>query len=283
MKGSNTAASTDRCWSAWCARLLLQDKECAWDCAAYLPWKHVWEAAYAVRHTLHMLRTSTKHSIKCARLPMREICSFPSPLHPHYFLILHTLLLCFRQDIPFDKPFIMGGCFSKCFSGDGSDSSGNTPPRTVVTGDRYPDFSNAPVPKQQSNHQPEIAVQGDEEQGLPPYEQNGSVESLLNITRDAAALKFYGIKGAFNVLKQRHFDVYIDTAYTLHGDTLDATLFVALYLLQNAQQATNCNMTFYFPCYPNKRARISRIERSSRSMPWTSCGSLNTVQRLPGL
>ncbi|KAH6970475.1 hypothetical protein BKA56DRAFT_622160 [Ilyonectria sp. MPI-CAGE-AT-0026] len=53
-----------------------------------------------------------------------------------------------------------------------------------------------------------IVTQDDD---APQYQPIASVDALLQIIQQADCLKLCGIPGAFNVFKERHFDIWIDS------------------------------------------------------------------------
>ena len=80
----------------------------------------------------------------------------------------------------------------------------------------------------------------------PPYIKDaGRIPTDANeifqlITTKATRLEKFGIKGAFDVLRQRHFEVYIDSGHTLKPETYTALHHLARTLLrmQKQQNAT---------------------------------------------
>ncbi|KAJ3456154.1 hypothetical protein MRS44_016177 [Fusarium solani] len=100
-----------------------------------------------------------------------------------------------------------------------------------------------------------------EDAELPDYHPEASVDYILRTILDAENFSKYGIKGAFNVLGDRHFNIFIDSSHSLSSETRCAILLVATVLLIVAQ-AKDCDMTFYFTSYPNKKSKnLSEIER----------------------
>ncbi|KAH7112342.1 hypothetical protein EDB81DRAFT_862703 [Dactylonectria macrodidyma] len=123
-----------------------------------------------------------------------------------------------------------------------------------------PDFtSKAPHDKGKARQPQGIAHQSSirivtQDDDAPQYESIASVDALLQIIRQADCLKLCGIPGAFNILKERHFDIWIDSNYQLNSDTRNAIQLIALICLQLGK-ATDCNMTFYFTSYPNTKSK----------------------------
>ncbi|KAL2674241.1 hypothetical protein Neosp_012692 [[Neocosmospora] mangrovei] len=100
-----------------------------------------------------------------------------------------------------------------------------------------------------------------EEAELPDYHPEASVDYILRTILDAENFSKHGIKGAFNVLGDRHFNIFIDSSHSLSSETRCAILLVATVLLTVAQ-AKDCDMTFYFTSYPNKKSKnLSEIDR----------------------
>lgn len=196
--------------------------------------------------------------------------------------LLHTLTLgakktrshlvpLFRHDIPSTKPLKMGNCGSTkmnaAANGEQSLPNARTGPANAIPEEQmremFPDYTTRPSlgPKQQPfDGRPKFNLQTQPED-LPSYERHTSVDVFRNITTAANNLSMCGIKSTFDVLGQRHFEVYIDSTYTLNPDTSSAILLTALYILGNAK-AKDSNMTFYFTSYPNtKSPRLSEKKR----------------------
>ncbi|KAJ4182812.1 hypothetical protein NW767_013777, partial [Fusarium falciforme] len=100
-----------------------------------------------------------------------------------------------------------------------------------------------------------------EDAELPDYHPEASVDYILRTILDAENFSKHGIKGAFNVLGDRHFNIFIESSHSLSSWTPCAILLVATVLLIVAQ-AKDCDMTFYFTSYPNKKSKnLSEIDR----------------------
>ncbi|RSL57597.1 hypothetical protein CEP54_008194 [Fusarium duplospermum] len=96
---------------------------------------------------------------------------------------------------------------------------------------------------------------------LPDYHPEAWVDYILRTILDAENFSKHGIKGAFNVLGERHFNIFIDSSHSLSSETRCAILLLATVLLIVAQ-AKDCDMTFYFTSYPNKKSKnLSEIDR----------------------
>ncbi|KAH7137539.1 hypothetical protein EDB81DRAFT_799515 [Dactylonectria macrodidyma] len=122
-----------------------------------------------------------------------------------------------------------------------------------------PDFTSTPHDKGKERQPQGIAHQSSirivtQDDDAPQYESIASVDALLQIILQADCLKLCGIPGAFNILKERHFDIWIDSNYQLNSDTRNAIQLIALICLQLGN-ATDCNMTFYFTSYPNTKSK----------------------------
>lgn len=112
--------------------------------------------------------------------------------------------------------------------------------------------------KNQSNFKLTQVVEDAE---LPDYHPQASVDYILRTILDAENFSKHGIKGAFNVLGERHFNIFIDSSHSLSSETRCAILLVATVLLIVAQ-AKDCDMTFYFTSYPNKKSKnLSETDR----------------------
>lgn len=129
-----------------------------------------------------------------------------------------------------------------------------------------PDFnSKAPYDKgkeilpQDITHQSSIRIVTQDDDA-PQYQSIASVDALLQIIQQADCLKLYRIPGAFNIFKEQHFDIWINSNYQLGSDTRNAIQLLALICLQLGK-ATDCNITFYFTSYPNIKSK-SVIENS---------------------
>ncbi|RSL75718.1 hypothetical protein CEP51_010611 [Fusarium floridanum] len=116
--------------------------------------------------------------------------------------------------------------------------------------------------QQPANNQPNFKLtQVVEDAELPDYHPEASVDYILRTILDAENFSKHGIKGAFNVLGDRHFNIFIDSSHSLSSETRCAILLVATVLLIVAQ-AKDCDMTFYFTSYPNKKSKnLSEIDR----------------------
>ncbi|KAM0425814.1 hypothetical protein ACHAPT_009065 [Fusarium lateritium] len=116
--------------------------------------------------------------------------------------------------------------------------------------------------QQPANNQPNFKLtQVVEDPELPDYHPEASVDYILRTILDAENFSKHGIKGAFNVLGDRHFNIFIDCSHSLSSETRCAILLLATVLLIIAQ-AKDCDMTFYFTSYPNKKSRnLSEIDR----------------------
>jgi hypothetical protein len=89
---------------------------------------------------------------------------------------------------------------------------------------------------------------------LPAYSLRPPLTlKMLDVLKKANKLQMFGIKGAFNIFRQRHFYVWIDSNYMLTHDTKSAIQLVAVNLLQVAK-AIDCDFTIFFTGYPNKRS-----------------------------
>lgn len=83
---------------------------------------------------------------------------------------------------------------------------------------------------------------------------------VLNILKAAADLTFWGHKGAWAALRDRHEQIWLDSAHSLRPVTYMAILLYAAILLL-VGKALECNMTFYFTTFPNlKSAQLSNSE-----------------------
>ncbi|OAL42806.1 hypothetical protein IQ07DRAFT_553657 [Pyrenochaeta sp. DS3sAY3a] len=155
------------------------------------------------------------------------------------------------------------------------------PPNAIMENrmqETFPDYTTEPSlgSKQQPvDGRPHFNIQPQKE-GLPSYELHNSVDIFRNITIAANNLGMCGIQSTFDVLRQRHFEVYMDSAHTLHKDTFSAILLTALYTLGNAK-AKDSDMTFYFTSYPNtkspslsgeKRGWIKALIKLWRTQNW---------------
>ncbi|KAJ4329005.1 hypothetical protein N0V84_000577 [Fusarium piperis] len=116
--------------------------------------------------------------------------------------------------------------------------------------------------QQPAKNQPNFKLtQVVEDADLPDYHPEASVDYILRTILDAESFSKHGIKGAFNVLDDRHFNIFIDSSHSLSSETRCAILLVATVLLTIAQ-AKDCDMTFYFTSYPNKKSKnLSEVDR----------------------
>jgi hypothetical protein len=72
-----------------------------------------------------------------------------------------------------------------------------------------------------------------------------SIKSILYMIKVASEMTYYGVKGAFTILGQRHYIVWVDDNNNMHHTTKRAILFMTTILLLLAK-AFDCNMTFFF-------------------------------------
>ncbi|KAJ9137733.1 hypothetical protein NKR23_g8984 [Pleurostoma richardsiae] len=95
---------------------------------------------------------------------------------------------------------------------------------------------------------------------LPEYAERdpagppSSIDIILGILQEANRIRECGINGAFNVLRERHFDVWIDSSYLLPEDSRGAIELLATLLLAIGK-AYDCYMTIYFTNHPNKKSK----------------------------
>tara|TARA_R110002003_G_scaffold88_3_gene7102 strand:- start:4404 stop:5240 length:837 start_codon:yes stop_codon:yes gene_type:complete len=74
--------------------------------------------------------------------------------------------------------------------------------------------------------------------------------AILKILREASQLSYWGHKGAWASLSDRHGQIWLDSAYTLRPITKTAILLYAAVLLL-VGKALSSNVTFYFTTFPN--------------------------------
>ncbi|KAI8712257.1 hypothetical protein NCS52_01323400 [Fusarium sp. LHS14.1] len=88
---------------------------------------------------------------------------------------------------------------------------------------RHPPHSTVPDTQGYQQHainQPNFKLtQVIEEAELPDYHPEASVDYFLRTILDAENFSKYGIKGAFNVLSDRHFNIFIDSSHSLSSET----------------------------------------------------------------
>jgi hypothetical protein len=86
------------------------------------------------------------------------------------------------------------------------------------------------------------------------------VMPVLNILKTAAKLTHFGHRGAWAALKDRHGQIWLDSAYTLWPSTYTAILLYATVLLL-VGKALGSNMVFYFTTFPNlETEQLSALE-----------------------
>jgi hypothetical protein len=165
------------------------------------------------------------------------------------------------------------GCHNTKPSPDQKVQSKSEVPQTHITPEFDPNakpVDNKQDPAQGINHTSSlrIVVQDDP----PAYNhpaatgdetQPDSVKAILNILRDADAMRDFGIKGAFSGLRQRHSHVWIDSNYIHLPNTKNAIQVQALFLLLIAK-AQDLDMTFFFTSYPNKKSKDLSDEAKKR-------------------
>ncbi|KAL2277546.1 hypothetical protein FJTKL_15379 [Diaporthe vaccinii] len=83
---------------------------------------------------------------------------------------------------------------------------------------------------------------------------------VLNLLKTAAKLIYWGHKGAWAALNERHGQIWLDSAYTLRPITHTAILlYAAVRLLVG--NALGSSMTFYFTTFPNLESeQLSALE-----------------------
>ncbi|OBT59967.1 hypothetical protein VE03_10750 [Pseudogymnoascus sp. 23342-1-I1] len=86
------------------------------------------------------------------------------------------------------------------------------------------------------------------------------VIAVLNLLKAAAKLTYWGHRGAWAALNDRHGQIWLDSAYTLRPVTYTAILlYAAVRLLVG--KALGSNMTFYFTTFPNlETEQLSPLE-----------------------
>ena len=113
------------------------------------------------------------------------------------------------------------------------------------------DTKNKISPSGEENYQ--IVLSG-ENMKSPPNIPKLSVDAFRRITEEANKLKLCGIPGAFNIFRERPFEIWLDSNSQLKEHTRTAILLTALYLL-HLGKSVNCNMNFYFTSYPNTKSK----------------------------
>ncbi|KAI1846270.1 hypothetical protein JX265_014044 [Neoarthrinium moseri] len=160
----------------------------------------------------------------------------------------------------------MGACFSKPEPNRHFGQLARSPP---------PDFTSQPGTSKHRRSarpaQPAYELLVDDEP--PAYADYSSIISLKAINIDANAFGCHGIKSSYDVLNQRHFDIWLDSSHNVAEVTQQAMLLLAYNILGLAQ-AKKSNTTFYFTSLPNKTSpeltKINQGKLKALSLLWKS-------------